>query len=790
MNTNKNSSEGKSWILRRVGIGLFFVIFCVVNMHAAIPTTEREALIALYNATDGDNWRRNFGWKDGVLEPDGFGPIGTEGDWKGIEVSGDSVSVIDLTYNNLSGSIPLELANLSNLRELLLESNNISGNIPPELGNLSNLERLYLGFNNMSGTIPPELGNLTNLKELYLSGLNLTGNIPSELGNLSNLTLLELRDNNLTGIIPPELSNLTKLINLELHRNNLSGGIPPELGNLTNVSIFYLFGNNLSGNIPLELGNLSNLTSLSLGSNQLSGSIPSELGNLSNLNSLYLGSNQLSGSIPSGLGNLSNLEELNLESNRLDGNIPSWLGNLSNLDSLSLGSNRLSGGIPSVLGNLSNLEELELNLNKLSGEIPASLANLSNMSDLDIGYNCLTTNDTTLRAWLDANDPDWADFQCDTESPFGSFDSPLAGSTVAGSIAVTGWALDNWGIDSVKIYREQGNTLMYIDDAILVEGARSDIASQYPGYPNNTKAGWGYMMLTNFFPNGGNGKFVLHAIATDIAGQTTTLGTKTITLDNANAVKPFGAIDTPIQGGNASGNSFANFGWALTPQPNTIPVDGSTITVWVDGVPLGNPVYNQYRDDIARFFPDYNNSNGAGGYFYLDTTTYTNGVHIIQWTVKDDAGNTDGIGSRYFTINNQNRSQPQTQTMQQMEIRFQDIPLDTMSPLKVKTGYNPEKSNQDKRYHRDGIKHIEIPALGRLELNLNDGTGAAFVGYQLVSDNLRALPVGSYLDKMGGIFYWQAGVAFLGNYHLVFIKTDDSGNQTRQDVRVTIKAGD
>ncbi|MCP4929528.1 MAG: hypothetical protein GY918_10795, partial [Gammaproteobacteria bacterium] len=165
------------------------------------------------------------------------------------------------------------------------------------------------------------------------------------------------------------------------------------------------------------------------------------------------------------------------------------------------------------------------------------------------------------------NDPDWADYQCDTESPFGSFDTPTEGSTVSSSVAVTGWTLDNWGIDSVKIYRAEGNTQVYIGDAILVEGARPDVAAQYPGYPNNTKAGWGYMMLTNFLPNGGNGTFVIHAVAADITGQTTTLGTKTITIDNANAVKPFGAIDTPTQGGTATGNSFVNFGWALTPQP-------------------------------------------------------------------------------------------------------------------------------------------------------------------------------------------------------------------------------
>jgi Leucine-rich repeat (LRR) protein len=772
MNTSKISSEEKKSVLRCFWIGLFLIIVSVNGLHAAIPASEREALIALYNATNGDNWTRNFGWKDGTLEADGFGPSGTEGDWYGVDVSGDSVSAIILTYNNLTGSIPMELTNLSNLKKLYLDSNQIGGSIPPELGDLSTLEMLFLGFNdNMSGSIPSELGKLTNLKELYLSSLNLSGNIPPELGDLSNLTNLELRSNNLSGNIPSELGKLTNVTNFELQNNNLSGNIPSELGNLTNVSYISLYGNNLNGNIPPELGNLSNLETLSLGSNQLNGNIPPELGNLSNLDSLYLNSNQLSGRIPSELGKLTKFEGLSLYNNKLNGNIPSELGNLT------------------------ILETLELNHNNLSGEIPTSLTNLINMDDLDIGYNCLTTNDNTLKEWLATHDSDWADFQCDTEPPFGSFDSPMQGSTARSSIAVTGWTLDNWGIESVKIYREQGNILVFIGDAILVEGARPDVAALYPGYPNNTKAGWGYMMLTNFLPNGGNGTIVLHAIATDTTGQTTTLGTKNITLDNANAVKPFGAIDTPTQGGSASGSSYVNFGWALTPQPNTIPVDGSTISVWVNGEALGNPVYNIYRSDIATLFPGYNNSNAAIGYFYLDTTKYTNGVHTIQWTVKDDAENSDGIGSRYFSIQNSSpRTSAQTHAREKIDIQIQDIPLDNMSSIKVKTGYNPKDSNQANRDGDIGINQIEIPELGRLELSLNGKTveeesnpGTSYVGYQLVANGLRPLPPGSYLDKKRGIFYWQAGVAFVGNYQLVFIKTDGSGSQTRQEVTVTIK---
>ena len=120
------------------------------------------------------------------------------------------------------------------------------------------------------------------------------------------------------------------------------------------------------------------------------------------------------------------------------------------------------------------------------------------------------------------------------------------------------------------------------------------------------------MVLTNMLPAQGNGTYVFHAYAyarptaaLDLGGlpRVTDLGTKTLTCANASATKPFGAIDTPEQGGLASGAGYINFGWALTPQTKTIPFDGSTITVLVDGAPIGTADYNHFRSDIAAIFP-------------------------------------------------------------------------------------------------------------------------------------------------------------------------------------------
>lgn len=236
--------------------------------------------------------------------------------------------------------------------------------------------------------------------------------------------------------------------------------------------------------------------------------------------------------------------------------------------------------------------------------------------------------------------------------PFGGFETPSDGASVSSSIAVTGWALDDTGMESIKIYREQGSDLYYIGDAIMIEGARPDIAAAYPGYPDSTRAGWGYMLLSHFLPGSGNGTYKLVAIARDFTGHETTLGTKTIHCDNAHAVKPFGAIDTPQPGETISGGNYRIQGWVLTPQPNKIAENGSTIHVYIDDVYIGHAVYSRPRADIAGYFPAYANSAAAGAYFDINTADYNEGIHSLYWIVTDNAGNADGVGSRFFTIEN------------------------------------------------------------------------------------------------------------------------------------------
>jgi DNA-binding SARP family transcriptional activator/Leucine-rich repeat (LRR) protein len=325
--------------------------------QTAIPQTEYQALVTLYNETGGPGWKDSSGWLSD------FTPCV----WFGVTCSEGAVTELNLPDNDLSGNIPPQIGQLTNLSMLDLGFNRLSGDIPPELGSLSALRYLILAGNTrLSGTIPPELGDLTKLEELILSSpsgqTQLTGSIPPQLGNLKRLMLLDLSNSMVSDPIPPELGNLGNLMFLDLSFNRLSGPIPPEMGNLSNLRTLTLYGNNqLGGPIPPELGDLVRLELLILsneqGGTKLSGPIPPELGNLRTLRRLDIDNCLVSGPIPPELGNLTDLTYLDLWRIPLSGPIPPELGNLVNLETFSVGgiANELEGPLPLSLMNLKKL---------------------------------------------------------------------------------------------------------------------------------------------------------------------------------------------------------------------------------------------------------------------------------------------------------------------------------------------------------------------------------------------------------------------------------------------------
>ena len=277
--------------------------------------------------------------------------------WDGITVAGfpPRVTRLDLVGKSLTGTIPEEMKDLSQLTKLVLRNNRLTGTIPPSLGHLTKLTTLWISSNQLTGPIPSEWGDptgpspLTALTELRIDSNQLTGSIPSALGSLESLNNLSLGENQLTGGIPKELGNLTNLHELVLDSNQLTGGIPKELGNFAYMTILALQYNGLTGAIPTELGNLTRLWSLTLYSNQLTGPIPSELGNLTRAVFLYLDSNNLSGEIPEELGNLTAIHEITLNGNPLTGPIPAELSAPVQLTRLWLHDTEWTGTIPAEL---------------------------------------------------------------------------------------------------------------------------------------------------------------------------------------------------------------------------------------------------------------------------------------------------------------------------------------------------------------------------------------------------------------------------------------------------------
>ena len=340
------------------------------------PLTEREVLESLYRHAGGRDWRRSRRWLSGV-------PLG---EWHGVvtDAAGRIVE-LRLENNRLSGSIPAELRELSQLRVLDLGDNDLSGSIPPGLVDLGHLESLSLRGNRLAGDIPPELGRLSQLKVLDLGRNELVGEVPQELAELANLTRLSLGNNFLSGL--PELGGLSGLVSLDLEGNQLSGGIPSELAGLAAIESIGLADNQLTGGIPPWLGTLGSLTELNLSRNQLTGPIPAELGGLANLLELRFSGNDLSGFIPANLGALAGLSVLDLANNRLSGAIPAELGDLANLAMLDLSENELSGPLPAELGHAAKLEVLDLQDNALSGPVPPEFGNLNLLKSLILADN-------------------------------------------------------------------------------------------------------------------------------------------------------------------------------------------------------------------------------------------------------------------------------------------------------------------------------------------------------------------------------------------------------------------
>ncbi|XP_026431312.1 MDIS1-interacting receptor like kinase 2-like [Papaver somniferum] len=339
-----------------------------------------------------------------------------------------SLVTLDMSLNKLTGSIPASVGNLRNLTYLSFFQNELSGSLPIGINNLTQLKQLYLngnkfsgylpqnvcqsgilenfaaGFNHFKGSIPRSLRNCTSLRTLGLEYNKLVDNLTEAFHVYPHLYRFTVRNNMLYGELSKDWGDCRNLTALSFRGNNITGRIPAEMGKLKILSALYLGSNNLVGEIPKELFKMSSLIELHLSNNQLSGRLPSTIGMLSNLQYLDISTNKLSGSIPKQLGECSNLLSLNLSTNSFNGTITPQIGNLDSLQILlDLSYNELSGEIPPDLGKLSKLETLNLSHNKFYGSIPSSFDQMVSLASVDVSYNKLSGPLPNIKAFKDAH---------------------------------------------------------------------------------------------------------------------------------------------------------------------------------------------------------------------------------------------------------------------------------------------------------------------------------------------------------------------------------------------------
>ena len=171
--------------------------------EAVIPAAERQALIDIYDGTNGAAWTTSTNWN---------GAAGTECTWYGVICDGGQTTVTDINLqcNNLTGSLPAILNNLTGLITFNVYGNQLTGSIP-SLAGLTNLALFYAQSNQLTGPIP-SLAGLTNLAYFRVNDNQLTGPIPS-LAGLTNLAQFYAQNNQLSGNVPAVPAPTNALVN-------------------------------------------------------------------------------------------------------------------------------------------------------------------------------------------------------------------------------------------------------------------------------------------------------------------------------------------------------------------------------------------------------------------------------------------------------------------------------------------------------------------------------------------------------------------------------------------------
>ena len=407
--------------------------------------SQKQALVDLYESTNGANWALytdhplwntteglvggNLGWDvNGDLDPCSENRThikayhGDARAWYGVscedpcdvnldgpDCAQGQVVALELGWNGLSGMLlDTVVDRLTKLSILDLSHNSVSGTIPTEVGKLRLLNYLQLGDNRLSGTIPSEVRSIgSHVKrdsvayamedldcgdsepEANPSNTRSTVQAPCKYvgARLIGPTVFDVGHNQLNGTVPTTMGELVNLKALDISHNSELGGkccteessffdrlfydyptaIPTEIGSLKKLQALRMHNSNFLRYLPTELGSLRSLVWLEASGN---GSIPN--------------SNQISGTIPKQLGRLTNILRIVAQDNQLSGTIPPQIRDMSALVHVELQDNKLSGSIPDAYGGMTRLSYWDTFANKLTGDLPPSVFELKELTALYI----------------------------------------------------------------------------------------------------------------------------------------------------------------------------------------------------------------------------------------------------------------------------------------------------------------------------------------------------------------------------------------------------------------------